>query len=814
MPNSSPESCFHCGLPVPGGANYPVKIEGKWQPMCCRGCQAVAQAIIDAGMGDFYKYRTDTSQTGQELVPEFLRQTEVYDNPVLQQQFVRSAEGEGEDVREADLILEGIVCAACVWLNERHLSSLPGVLAVSVNYSTHRARVKWDNTRLHLSDILKAISAIGYLAHPYDPDRQQQIIERERRTLLKRLGLAGVLGMQVMTIAVALYFGAFSGIEENFRQFFLWLSLGLTLPVLLYSAAPFYRAALRDVKRGQAGMDVPVSLGMSIAFIGSVWTTVTGSGEVYYDSVVMFTFFLLTGRYFELAARKKAAEASEHLVHMAPAMATRIDAQGNEQVVPVAELAVGDRLRVRPGESVPADGVILAGRASIDEAVLTGESMPVARGAGEQVIGGSVNVDSPIDIEVEKTGQDTVLSGILRLLDRAQSEKPHITRLADRTAAWFVLAVIVLAVGVAGFWWWHDPAHWLPITVAVLVVTCPCALSLATPTAVTAATGRLTRSGLLATRGHALETFARATHNVFDKTGTLTVGKPELLDIHALADMPVQQLHVHAAALEQHSEHPLARAVCAGIAAGTVSATELSNTPGGGLQGHINGKRYALGTVGFVRDALSLPDSPPRPHEQDQAGHTVVAFACETGWLAWLVFGDRLRDDAHRLVHSLQADGRKVCLLTGDHAAPANVIAAQLGIDCVHAGLAPQDKLQRVREMQEGGAIVAMIGDGVNDAPVLAGAQVSVAMGSGTQLAAASADMILLSDQLMVLADTLYTARKTLRIIRQNLVWAIGYNLLALPAAAIGLIAPWMAALGMSASSLIVVGNALRLTRK
>lgn len=815
MPDALPASCYHCGLPVPASANYHVEILGESRPMCCRGCQAVAQAIVDGGMADFYRYRSGSSPTGRELVPAFLREVEVYDNPLLQQQFVRrGGEGEGEDIREADLILEGIVCAACVWLNERHLAALPGVLAVSVNYSTHRARVKWDNRQLQLSDILKAISAIGYLAHPYDPDRQQQLIEKERRALLKRLGLAGVLGMQVMMIAVALYFGAFSGIEDNFRALFHWLSLGLTLPVLLYSAAPFYRAAWRDLRHRQAGMDVPVALGMSIAFAGSAWTTLTGQGEVYFDSVVMFCFFLLAGRYFELAARKRAAEASEQLVHMTPAMATRLDAAGNEEVVAVVELAVGDRLRVRPGEAVPADGEILAGRASLDEALLTGESMPVARGVGDAVVGGSVNIDSPIEIRVTRTGQDSVLAGILRLLDRAQTEKPALTRLADRTAAWFVLGVLLLAVAVAIAWWWYDPAHWLPVTVAVLVVTCPCALSLATPTAVTAATGQLTRQGMLATRGHALETLARASHIVFDKTGTLTVGKPELLAIELLGDSSRQQVHTWAAALERHSEHPLAQAVCSGITQDVVQASDVRSVPGAGIEGVIDGARYALGTIEFVGTCLSLAQSPQRPVDQDQAGRTLVVFARDDGWLAWLAFGDTLRPDALQLVQTLQADGRTVCLLSGDHLAPVSAVAAQLGIDCLYAGLNPDGKLQRLRQWQARGAVVAMVGDGINDAPVLAAAQVSIAMGSGTQLAAASADMVLLSDRLMVLAETLRTARKTLRIIRQNLVWAIVYNLLALPAAALGLVAPWMAALGMSMSSLLVVGNALRLIKR
>lgn len=806
--------CFHCGLPVPAGASYDVLVEGRLQPMCCQGCKAVASAIIEGGMGEFYKYRTRRSATARELVPEFLRQTKVYDNEKLQKSFVRSIQEDGRSIREADLILEGIVCAACIWLNERHIAALPGVRAVLVNYTTHRAHVQWDNEQIQLSDILQAISAIGYLAHPYDPGRQQQLLEQERRNQLKRLGLAGVLGMQVMMIAVALYFGAFSGIEEDFKRFFYWISLGLTLPVLLYSASPFYKAAVRDIKQRQAGMDVPVALGISIAFTGSVYATFTGYGEVYYDSVVMFVFLLLTGRYFELVARKKAADSAEHLVHATPAMATRITAQGKEEVIPAVELACGDCVRVRPGETLPADGVIIAGESSIDESLLTGESMPVRHSIGQQVVGGSVNIESPLDVRVEKTGQDTVLSGILRLLDRAQSEKPRITQLADRTAGWFVLAVLVLAVCVAAYWWQQPAAHWLPITVAVLVVTCPCALSLATPTAITAATGMLTQRGLLATRGHALETLAKATHFVFDKTGTLTRGKPEVLEVHVVTGGSQQQLLSIAAAIEMHSEHPIAAAICV-YAAGrsTLRAEDVSNKPGNGLQAVVEGQRYWIGKPEYVATEAGATIDASVLENLRNSGNSVVGLACKTELLGWFVIGDRLRDDARQLITELKQDNRQVMLLTGDHSQVANVLAAQVGIEHVSAGLSPEDKVNKVRELQSEGAIVAMLGDGINDAPVLAIAQVSIAMGGGTQLAAATADMILLSDNLLVLSYATKVARSALRIIRQNITWAIAYNVVALPAAAMGYVAPWVAALGMSLSSLIVVGNALRLLR-
>ncbi|VAW77311.1 Type cbb3 cytochrome oxidase biogenesis protein CcoI; Copper-translocating P-type ATPase [hydrothermal vent metagenome] len=790
--------CFHCGLPVPAGFDYSVVIDNKAQPMCCRGCQAVATAIVDGGLVDFYRYRTEHSPQAAGLVPEQLSEWALFDRDDLQKSFVRQKAGEQ---REASLILEGIVCAACVWLNERHVKALPGVVDFTVNYSTHRARVSWDNSRIQLSDILEAVSAIGYHAHPFDPGRQEQLYKQERTRAMRRLAVAGLGMMQVMMLAVALYAGEADGMDSGLRQFLRWVSLLLTVPVVLYSARPFFSSAWRDMKRRRAGMDVPVTLAISAAFLASAWATINGSGEIYFDSVTMFTFFLLAGRFLEMGARHRAGQAAEELVKLLPATAARLDENG-EQRIPVADLVVGDRVLVRPGESVPADGRVIEGQSSVDESLLTGESHPCRRQPGDLLVGGSVNNESPLVMEIEQVGEETVLSSIVRLLDRAQTEKPSVAKLADRIAGWFVAALLVLTTGVAVWWWQYDPTHAFAITLSVLVVTCPCALSLATPAAVTAATGALTRLGVLTTRGHALETLAHATHMIFDKTGTLTEGKLSLSQVELFSTRDREHCLSLAAALEQASEHPIANALRR-EAEVSGEAKTLIATPGEGIEGWIDGDCYRIGTAAFVTGLLT--EAP------DQALPDGVVLGDENGLLAHFLFTDPIREQAHEALNQLRGLGLEIELLSGDENLAVQQVASSLQIAHAKARCRPEDKLARIRALQGKGAIVAMVGDGVNDAPVLAAAQVSVAMGGGTQLAHASADMVLLSEQLIHLADAVRTSRRTLQVIRQNLVWALGYNLLAIPLAASGQIAPWMAAIGMSASSLVVVVNALRL---
>ena len=829
--------CFHCGLPVPPGAHYVVAIDGQRQPMCCHGCQAVAEAIVAAGLTDFYRHRTTRSQRAEDLIPEQLRGLELYDRADLQKSFVRV---ESEQVREAALILEGIVCAACVWLNERHVNALPGVLEFRVNYSTHRARVRWDERQIKLSEILAAIAAIGYIAHPFDPGRQEVLQKRERGIALRRLAVAGLFAMQVMMLAVGLYVGEYQGMEEWIRQFLRWVCLILTAPVVAYSAQPFFTTAWRDLRRRQLGMDVPVALAVLAAFTASIWHTAQGDGEIYYDSVTMFVFFLLTGRFLEMSARHRAGQVSEALVRMLPATATRLDSAGREEIVPVAELAVGDRVLVRPGETIPADGRVEEGVSRVDESLLSGESLPLPRQAGEALIGGSVNVESPLVMRIEKIGAETVLSAIVRLLDRAQGEKPRLALLADRIAGWFIAALLVVAAGVFSVWWWlSDFDTAFRVTLSVLVVTCPCALSLATPTAMVAATGALTRLGVLTTRGHALETLARVTQVIFDKKGTLTYGRPQVVAVESVNGLEPDRCLALAAALERGSEHPAGRALAeaAGSAisvhlpplpkGGTEQlrlvipeAVELRNTPGSGVEGWIEGRCYRVGQPEFV--AALNSDSPhplvrerlsasKRGKAMDDAASTWIALGDETGLLAWFQLTDALRPGAAETVAALQNRGLTVELLSGDQSDTVARVAREVAIVSAHGGLSPQNKLNRLRELQGQGAVVAMVGDGVNDAPVLAAAQVSLAMGGGTQLAHATADMILLSERLEHLVRAVDKARRTLFIMRENFAWAIGYNLVALPLAAGGWLTPWMSAIGMSFSSLLVVVNALRL---
>ncbi|MCA1926323.1 MAG: cadmium-translocating P-type ATPase [Thiobacillus sp.] len=800
-PSSLPEKagCFHCGLPVPDGAHYPIRFEAATHQACCRGCQAVAQTIIDSGQGAYYTHRTALPATPREAEAE-IAQLGLYDLPEIQESFVKI---EPENVREAALILENIVCAACIWLNERHIAALPGVLSVEINYATRRARVRWDASRIQLSAILKAVSDIGYIAHPFDPGRSDDIHRRERNAAIKRLAIAGLGMMQVMMYALPTYTA--TDMTGEIRRLMSWASLVLTIPVVLYSAWPFFIGAWRDLRRRTLGMDVPVALGVGTAFVASVYSTFSGHGEVYYDSVTMFIFLLLTGRFLEMNARRRAGAAVEELVKLIPAAATRLPnwPARDEEQVPVARLAAGDHVLVRPGETLPADGVVVDGASAVSEAMLTGESLPVSKTVGTRIVGGSLNQASPLVVRVDRLGADTRLAAIVRLLDRAQSEKPRLGQLADRAAAWFVglLLLITLLIGVV--WVQIDPSKALWIVVSVLVVTCPCALGLATPAALTTATGRLTRLGLLTTRGHALETLARATDLVFDKTGTLTHGRLSVRRVVPLGGRSAQEVGALAAALEAGSEHPIAKALRE-FAPARVNASDIRNTPGQGVEGTLNGRAHRLGSPRFAAPGAALPDA--------TGGESWVALAEGNEPIAWFALADTPRADAAAALAALHQQGLRLHLLSGDAEGAVKATARLLGIADWHAGALPEDKLAYVKALQAEGRIVAMVGDGINDAPVLAGAQVSIAMGEGADVAQAAADMVMLGNRLGTLADGVALARKTQKIIRENLGWALGYNLIAIPAAALGHVTPWIAGIGMSASSLLVVLNALRLS--
>jgi Cu2+-exporting ATPase len=820
MPEAPTEhACYHCGLTIPAGIDLKVSVSGEPRAMCCEGCRAVAEAIVTNGLEAYYTNRDSLPESPREARPEILDSLSLYDQAEFQKTFVRAL---GEHEQEAALVLEGITCAACVWLNEQHVARLPGVLAVEVNYTTRRARVRWDDRQIALSRILKAIADIGYRAHPFDPARQEAVAQKERRAMLWRLAVSGLGMMQVMMYAYPTYVANEGELTPDVELLLRWSSLILTLPVILYACGPFFRNAWRDIRLRRVGMDTPVALGIGAAFVASVWSTLNGAGDVYYDSINMFVFFLLGGRYLELLARQKALRATEELGRLAPAFADRLcaprgpnDAASVERVLTSA-LTVGDRVLIKPGMQIPADGVVIDGVSSVDESLLTGESQPVSKSVGSPVTGGSVNVDGPLTIRVEQVGEATRLAAILRLMERGALEKPVALTIADRVASWFLWGLLVLSALTAAAWWMIDPTQALPVTVAVLVVSCPCALSLATPVALTIATGRLAREGLLVTRGHAIETLARVTDVVFDKTGTLTTGVMQLAQVTPMAELDQDACLALAAGLEQRASHPLGLALLrAADARGLAPAQVIDeiHETAGGIEASVpaRGARLRIGHAAYVAQLVGAPP----PSETPSASAVTTLYLGEAGaWLARFAIADEVRTDAHESIRRLQAMGCRVALLSGDDPAVVADLARRLDIVEAHGRETPQSKLERVAAWQATGRVVCMVGDGVNDAPVLAQAQVSVAMGEGTELARTQGDCVLLGRHLHVLPDALALAGATRRTIRENLWWAIVYNAVALPVAMGGLLTPWLAGIGMSLSSLCVVLNSLRLQRK
>lgn len=794
----SAHPCFHCGLPVAPGSNYSVRIEGLERAMCCPGCEAVAGAIVSGGLDNFYRYREGNNER-PEAAPEFDR-WQVYDLAEVQQNFVHTG-AEGHSI--ARLLIGGISCAACVWLIEKHLGGLPGVRKVAVNASSQRGQIEFDPAQIQPGKIFASLAKIGYCPAPATATSSEQMLQQERRLAMRRLGVAGLGTMQVMMFAIALYFGASQGIDSQLQAFFRWVSLLVATPVVCYAAQSFFSAAWHALRNRQLIMDVPVSLAIGLAYGASVYATVFNTGEVYFESVSMFTFFLLLGRSLEMRARHRAGLASGSLTQLLPLTAQRIGAAGVE-AVPVAALQEGDHVLLRPGDTVPADGEVFAGQSGVDESLLSGEAAQQQKTKGSVVFAGSVNGDSSLKMRVTAAGQATRLSAIERLVDAAQLQKPVQLALADRLAGHFVAGVLLVALGAYVVWWQLDSARAFWVALSVLVVTCPCALSLATPAALASASLRLQQLGLLVARGHVLETLPQLSRVIFDKTGTLTVGEPQLVHVQWLRQgWNEQRAKTVAAALESENNHPLAHAFRPW--AGNAAVSQLRVHTGQGVEGVVDGEHYRLGRADF---AQNQPIFPP-------AGQAVqwLLLADEQGAICWFGLADQLRATASTAVAGLAATGLQVELLSGDQSGEVERLARAIPIAHYRAGASPEEKLTHLRVLQQRGEKLLMVGDGINDVPVLAAADVSVAMASATDLAQSKADAILLHGDLQALPRALALAAKCRTIIRQNLSWALLYNLLALPLACFALVPPWAAALGMSASSLVVVTNALRLSR-
>ncbi|MDR8523868.1 heavy metal translocating P-type ATPase [Shewanella fidelis] len=790
----SQANCFHCNEPVLTGQQFTTRINDVEQLMCCPGCQAVSQAIIDAGLTNYYKFRTEPGNKQTALVPEELSNFSAYDLPEVQQDFIQLRDA----LSEVSLTVDGITCAACAWLIEHKIKKLNGVAKIQVNSTTQRALIAWDSEKIKLSEILNQISLIGYQAAPFQVDEQETKSKKDSRKFLLRLGLAGFATMQVMMFALALYSGYFTDLDLEYRDYFRWVSMLFAAPVVFYSAQPFYFSAVRSMLMGRLNMDVSVSIAICGAYIASCIETINGTGEVYFESVSMFTFFLLLGRFFEQNARQKASVSSSNLHKLVPLTAQLQTNDGFEEV-PAKRLAIGDVILVKPGEVIAADGVVVEGVSAVNEAMLTGEQMPLAKELDAQVFAGTINIEQPILVKVTALGQDQLVAEIIRLQEIASNNKPKIALYADRFSNYFTAAILLIATLTYLFWYFYSPEDAFWITLSVLVATCPCALALATPTAVTCGTAIMTRLGIITRRSGVFERLPKIEHVVFDKTGTLTLGSLSITDIELTGELTKQQALTYIAALEAGSLHPIAKAFSPYFNK-SYHVSERQSVVGKGLTGYINGQFCKLGSQQFVNQS------------NDTETSTVVWLSCDDVVQAKISLNDEVRPETEFAVQQLKRLGCKLSIASGDNSTEVVALGKRLGISDTHQGLSPQGKLQLIDRFQQQGQ-VAMFGDGINDAPVLAGANLSVAMGSGAAISKNSADIILLGDNLSRFADAVKVAKLTGRIIKQNLFWALGYNLFIIPLAVTGHVAPYIAAIGMSASSLIVVSNSLRLLK-
>lgn len=817
--------CFHCYEAVPTGINLSVEINHIQQPMCCIGCQAVAQTIIDNGLTQYYTVRTEPAQKGHPLVPEQLQKNKLLDEAVLQSEFIY----QDKDCKEAILTIDGISCAACAWLIEMQLDKLDGLLSINVNASSQRATVRWQDDAVKLSDILLAIEHIGYQALPFKANDAEIRNKKQSKEFIKRLGISGILMMQIMMIAFGLYFGAFSGMAEHNKVYLRWVSFILTVPIIFYGALPFYTGAIKAIKAKRLSMDVPVSIAIILAFSASAWATVTQQGEVYFESVSMFTFLLLIGKFLEFRARSYAAQVSANLLKLMPMTATKVvfsddsnvdnkpgnTVQSEQQQCPQKEIMVaakqlvpGDMVIIKPGEVVPADGLITAGASQLNEAMLSGEQLPIDKTINDTVFAGTLNGDGNITVQVKQASSQSFLSQLIRLSEQSQAHKPKIARLSDKIAQYFVALILLTSIATAIYWQQHMPEEAFWITLSVLVATCPCALSLATPTALTCATTRLNRAGIMIKGGHVMETMPQINCFAFDKTGTLTTGEFTISDIDLLdtsAQYSRAQILAIAAALEAYSEHPIAKPF-AEYRDYNLIADQVKVHSGQGVSGIINNIDYAIGKYTWLEKNTSFDKS------ANLNGANCVLMANKKVIAAFYLM-DKVRDDAFEALSILNVNN-KTLLLSGDSQLACDTLAKTLPLDSAFGGLSAQDKMQHIKDAQAQGYKVTMTGDGVNDSPVFGAAHVSIAMGCGADITKSGADVILLNNKMSSINTLIRVSYRTRRIILQNYLWAFGYNAIVLPLAVAGYITPYMAVIGMSASSILVISNSLRLLKE
>ncbi|MDO8350080.1 MAG: heavy metal translocating P-type ATPase [Gallionella sp.] len=801
--------CFHCGLPIASDADFHSRLEDKERDFCCFACQSVCEAIYEAGLQGFYQRTPQGTLLAPPPTPP--RDIEMYDLDEVQQDFV-SSKGESSD---AHLLIEGIHCAACVWLIERSMMRIPGVSTANVNLAGKRLHLRWDNSKVKLSTLIHQLSKIGYAGVPYDPEVAEGAMKKANRALLFRLFFAGFAMMNLTLISIALYSGAGDG---EFRNFFHWMGWALATPTLLYAGYPFYKGAWGGLRIARMTMDLPIAIGLTVTYVYSVYVTLVGAraGEVYFDTVTNLIFVILIGRYLEGMFRHQALSATSRLMDMQPRVATVLR-DAVEKMISVRAVQVGDRVLVKPGSKIPMDGLVCEGSSSVDESMLSGESMPVKKLPGDRVAAGTLNGSGALVVEVQAAAQDSLLSKIIRLVEEAQSSKAPIQRLSDSIVPWFVLATLVLAS--LTFYIWSDNFEFaLMAATSVLIITCPCALGMATPMSIAVASGLGAKHGILVKNGLVLETLSKVTHFVFDKTGTLTEGKMSLEQVIVAAGQDEEGLLALAAGVERYSEHSVAHAIVRKADERQLSYRSkvvqgFHASAGAGVEAETQGKRILLGTAEWLlRNEVVLQSDLMRSlAEREGQARTCVHLAVDGQHVAMLVLADTLRADAQGLINTLRAAGIRMTLLSGDRKPVADAIARQLGGMEVIAEVLPQDKDRVIQQLQQRGECVAMVGDGVNDAPALIRADVGIALGSGTDVSVESADIVLMQNELDKVRLATQLSRRTLLTIKQNIGLSFVYNSIMVPLAMMGHVTPLVAAITMPISSLLVIGNAARI---
>lgn len=796
------ENCFHCDLIIPQNLNYHCDVLGRTHHFCCAGCLAVAETLVANGLTDFYRFRNAKSNKPEPLIPQELADIEALDNhSILDEISDRS-----EEFRKIELGIEGITCAACGWLIERKLSALPSIKDISVNVSTQRATVVWRND-YPLSKILKSLVELGYHAYPFSEDARQSSFEKTNRSYIKRLLVAGLGMMQVMTYALAIYIGEFQDISEQHQNFLYWISGIVTTPVVFYSAKPFFQSALRNLKAKQLGMNLPVSIAILSAYSASVYSLFSSSSVYYFDSVVMFTFFLLIGRFLEHRARYRSLLKQQNFQRLMPLSVSKRNDDSSLISIGIPEVKPEDVLVISAGGVIPVDGILLEHFAEVDESVISGEFMSVKKQPGDLLSSGSSNHSASLVMQVTQDFAHSHIQKLINLQQNAEQMKPDSVSLADKIAHWYVMILLILVLISGVYWWQVAPDYAFAIILSILVISCPCALSLATPAVIAAATAQLSDLGLMIRSKTALYQLANVDHIYFDKTGTLTNASMQITQVEAFAELTEDECLQIASLLENISAHPIAKAFDSDTL--KLSVKELRETIGKGVSGIIDGVAYRLGNKEFALGE----SSPLIPATTKCDFETHLYLATEKTHIATFILQDSLKDSAKTALENIRQQNFAVTLLSGDSELAVANLASQLSITQHISNASPVQKLETINNAQKKQENTLMIGDGFNDLGALAAASVSITMGSGTNLSKTASDAVLISSDLNIIPQSLKIARKVQKIIKQNLFWAVFYNLTAIPFAMMGFIPAWLAAIGMSFSSLVVVLNALRLRK-